>query len=325
LLFAAAIVLAGAPAGAVLFLYKSELGQARRAASQGSLIAGTAAGPIEYAEEGAGIPLLSIHGAGGGFDQGLTNAAGLAGEGFRVIAPSRFGYLRTPVPQDASPAAQADAHAALLTKLNVPKALVLGVSAGARSVAELALRHPDAVAALILIVPGLYSPSSPVSIQANRGNKFTFWVVSNGGDFIWWAAEKIAPSMLIRFMGVQPALVAAAPQAERDRVMSIVKSVEPLSLRFPGINVDSTADLHELPLETITAPVLIVSTRDDLFNTLPAAEFAAGKIPGAKLLVYGTGGHLMLGHAEEVRKEVHAFLAGAGLVQPASGGAGEHR
>ncbi|TIT59554.1 MAG: alpha/beta hydrolase, partial [Mesorhizobium sp.] len=108
---------------------------------------------------GVGTPLLSIHGAGGGFDQGLANAANFVGEGFRIIAPSRFGYLRTPVPQDTSPAAQADAHAALLSKLNVPKAVVVGVSAGARSAVELVLRHPDKVTALILIVPGLYSPN----------------------------------------------------------------------------------------------------------------------------------------------------------------------
>ncbi|TIU75625.1 MAG: alpha/beta hydrolase, partial [Mesorhizobium sp.] len=181
-----------ATAGVAFLLYKNELGRMRDAASRGSVVAKLDIGPIEYADSGVGTPLLSIHGAGGGFDQGLANAANFVGEGVRVIAPSRFGYLRTPVPQDTSPAAQADAHAALLSKLNVPKAVVVGVSAGARSAVELALRHPDKVTALILIVPGLYSPTSPVSIQASRGNKFVFWVVNAGGDFAWWATEKIA-------------------------------------------------------------------------------------------------------------------------------------
>lgn len=260
-----------ATAGVVFLLYKNELGRMRDAVSRGGVVANLDMGPVEYADSGAGIPLLSIHGAGGGFDQGLANAADLVGKGFRVIAPSRFGYLRTPVPQDTSPAAQADAHAALLSKLDVPKAVVVGVSAGARSAVELTLRHPDKVTALILIVPGLYSPTSPVSIEASRGNKFVFRVVNAGGDFAWWATEKIAPSVLVRFLGVRPALVAAAPRAERNRVMSIVKSVEPLSLRFPGINIDSAPALHVLPLEVITAPTIIISARDDLFNTLPAA------------------------------------------------------
>jgi 2-hydroxy-6-oxonona-2,4-dienedioate hydrolase len=134
--------------------------------------------PIEYAESGTGLPLLSIHGAGGGFDQGLANAAEFVDEGFRIIAPSRFGYLRTPVPGDASPAAQADAHAALLSDLNISRAIVVGVSAGARSAIEFALRHPDKVTALVLISPGTYSPTSPVSLDANRGSSHCGWLIT---------------------------------------------------------------------------------------------------------------------------------------------------
>jgi pimeloyl-ACP methyl ester carboxylesterase len=67
---------------------------------QGSLVASTDAGPIEYAERAAGVPILSIHGAGGGFDRGLALASELVDEDYRIIAPSRFGYLRTPVPPE---------------------------------------------------------------------------------------------------------------------------------------------------------------------------------------------------------------------------------
>jgi pimeloyl-ACP methyl ester carboxylesterase len=300
-------------AGLGLLRYRQDVGEAREAASRGGRMADTAAGPIEYAVRGAGAPLLSIHGAGGGYDQGLANAADLVGGGFHVIAPSRFGYLRTPVPPDASPAAQAYAHAALLSELKIPKAVVVGVSAGARSALELALRHPHAVSALILIVPGTYAPTSPVAVEASRGNQFVFWAVNAGADLAWWAGEKLAPSVLIRFIGVPPQLVAAAPEAERQRVMSIVRSIQPLSLRFPGINIDSSPDLRELPLEKIAAPTLIVSARDDLFNTLPAAEYAAARIPVAELVVYDTGGHLLVGHEQDVRDAVRAFLARRGL------------
>ena len=312
-LFIASLVTLAGAAGLIARRYGDELARARHAASRDSLIANTAVGPIEYAEKGAGFPLLSIHGAGGGYDQGLANAADFINAGYRVIAPSRFGYLRTPVPVDVSPAAQADAHAALLSELNVAKAIVVGVSAGARSAIEVSIRHGDKVAALILVVPGTYAPTDPVRIEASRGSKLAFWLVNNGADFVWWTAEKIAPSVLIRFLGVRPELVTASPKAEQDRVMSIVRSIEPLSLRFSGINVDSVPDLHHPPLETIVAPTLIVSARDDLFNTLPAAEFAASRIPGAKLVVYEKGGHLLVGHDKDVRDEVRTFLAGAGL------------
>ena len=48
-------------------------------------------GPIEFAEAGDGPAVLVIHGAGGGFDQGLDLGAAFLGDGYRVIAPSRFG------------------------------------------------------------------------------------------------------------------------------------------------------------------------------------------------------------------------------------------
>ena len=309
LIFAA---IAMAVAGALLLrAYGTDMQRARSALSAGR-IASTAAGPIEFAEIGNGIPLLSIHGAGGGFDQGLANAAELVGDAFRVIAPSRFGYLGTPIPADTSPAAQADAHAALLKQLMIDRAVVVGISAGARSAIELVLRHPKKVAALILTVPGTYAPSNPVMIEGSRGSRLSFWLVNAGADFAWWAMQRIAPSILIRFLGVPPELVAGASTSERDRVMRIVASVHPLSRRFRGINIDSTPQVHRPPLEEIKAPTLVISARDDLFNTLPAAEFAAATIPGAQLLVYDRGGHLLVGHEHDVRNCVDEFLARAG-------------
>ncbi|MGE0408402.1 MAG: alpha/beta fold hydrolase [Amphiplicatus sp.] len=306
------LILAG---GIVFFSYSNEIDEARAAIARGSRIANTVAGTIEYAEKGEGLPLLSIHGAGGGFDQGLAIADGFVGDGFHVIAPSRFGYLETPIPRDVSPAAQADAHAALLVQLGIKRAIVLGVSAGARSAVELALRHPERVAALVLVVPGTYAATSPVAVEGSRGSQFIFRVVNAGADFAWWATEKLAPSVLIRFMGVPLKIVAAAPKEERTRVMQFVRSIQPLSRRFPGINIDSQADLHRLPLEAISAPTLVISAKDDLFNTLPAAQFAAETIPNAELIVFETGGHLLVGHEQEVRSNVSDFLADARTIE----------
>jgi pimeloyl-ACP methyl ester carboxylesterase len=291
--------------------YSNDIGRARAIVAKGGVVANTTAGPIEYAEKGVGPPLLAIHGAGGGYDQGLAVAADFFGDGFRVIAPSRFGYLGTPVPAELSSAAQADAHAALLAKLGVGKAIVFGVSAGARSAVEVALRHPAKVGALILAVPGTYAPTSPVAIEGSRGSRFVFWLVNAGADLAWWATAKLAPSVLIRFMGVPPEVVAAAPAQEQDRVMALIRSIEPLSQRFRGINIDSAPDLHRLPLDQIEAPTLVISANDDLFNTLPAAEFAAATIPNARLVVFETGGHLLVGRQHEVRATIRDFLATA--------------
>src|SRR5687767_627021 len=99
-------------AGSIVgYLYQRDLSRAHALAESGSEMIATACGPIEAAIIGNGPPLLLVHGAGGGFDQSLFFARTLSERGIRIIAPSRFGYLRTPLPADASPAAQADAHA----------------------------------------------------------------------------------------------------------------------------------------------------------------------------------------------------------------------
>lgn len=299
--------------GLVFYRYAQEIAKARAAISEGARIARTAAGPLEYGETGSGTPLLSIHGAGGGYDQGLANAADLVGSGFRIIAPSRFGYLGTPVPANPTPDAQADVHAALLDALQVDNAIVVGISAGARSAIALALRHPQRVSALILIVPASFEPTNPVAIEESRGSRLAFWLVNAGADFAWWTLEAIAPSVLIRFIGVPPTVVSAAPEAEQVRVHRIVRSIQPLSQRVRGINLDSIPDTKPPQLERITAPTLIVSAKDDLFNTLPAARFAASRIPNARLVAFETGGHLLVGHQDDVIAEIAAFLRAAGL------------
>ncbi|MGZ6144360.1 MAG: alpha/beta fold hydrolase, partial [Myxococcales bacterium] len=126
---------AGVAAGLLWMLaaYVRDMGAARRRVAAGSEIAATKCGPIEYAERGKGPALLVVHGAGGGFDQGLMIGEPYAARGYRIIAPSRFGYLRTPLPADASAEAQADAHACLLDALGVDRAAVIGVSAGGPS------------------------------------------------------------------------------------------------------------------------------------------------------------------------------------------------
>jgi pimeloyl-ACP methyl ester carboxylesterase len=67
----------------------------------------------------------------------------------RVIAPSRFGYLGSSVPPEATPAAQADAFVALLDALDISQIDVIGLSAGTTSALQLGLRHPEKVKDLL--------------------------------------------------------------------------------------------------------------------------------------------------------------------------------
>ena len=44
---------------------------------------------------------------------------------------------------------------------------------------------------------------------------------------------------------------------------------------------------------------------------MPAAELAASEIPGAELIIYDTGGHLLVGQKEAVRRAIRSFLIAA--------------
>lgn len=298
---------------AIYLLFARDMRAAHEALHGKSHLINTVDGAVEYAEQGTGLPLLSIHGAGGGFDQGLANATSIMGSGFRVISPSRFGYLRTPIPQDVSPAAQADAHAALLDTLGIPKVIALGTSAGTRSALEFALRYPDRIAALVLVVPATYHPGEPAS-EGKQSLEFplVLWLANAGADLGWWLLETIAPETLIRFIGVPPEVVRAASTADQAAVATMMRSIQPLSARFAGINIDSNPDLNILPLSEIKTPTLIITARDDLFGTLPAAQYAASQIPGARLIVYESGGHLLVGQGDAVRSEIADFLRHVG-------------
>lgn len=298
--------LAGAAAaafgGAVLGTFRGELAEAHRRVKAGGRMARTTAGPIEYGIEGSGPPALVIHGAGGGYDQGLL--LGRSFSGFQIIAPSRFGYLGTPTPAAISAAAQADAHAALLDSLGVDSVVVSGTSAGAA--VEFALRHPERVRALILTVPRGYWPEQPA--ESHPPNALVMRLVMSGADIAWWLAMRLARGKVVEFLGVRPDFEARASPPERGRVTGIMRSIHPLSRRIEGIRNDSAITMAPLPIERITAPTLVISARDDLYNTLPAAEHLAKHIPGANLIVLDNGGHLMVGHGPGVDGTIAEFL-----------------
>jgi 2-hydroxy-6-oxonona-2,4-dienedioate hydrolase len=154
------IILSAVTTAVAFYLYLSfhnDIMAAQERVNRGSLIINTVYGPVEYAEAGDQHGnhhpvLLVIHGAGGGYNQDIILSRVLLPNDSHVIAPSRFGFLRTPVPEnDASPAAQADAYAALLDKLHITKVVIVGFSAGDPSTLEFALRHPDKTLAVVLI------------------------------------------------------------------------------------------------------------------------------------------------------------------------------
>lgn len=325
-----AALVAGLAAWAA-FNFNRELDEQRARIGAGSWLVETRCGAVEVGEAGeatrtaaaAGastpgdpgaaastLPLLVVHGSGGGFDQGLALGAGFAPRGWRVIAPSRFGYLRTPWPADGgvSGERQADQLACLLDALGIEAVAVMGVSAGAIAATEFAVRHPQRTRALILMVPAGYKPEEtpPVPSWAQRVLET---VIS--ADLPFWLVSHLAPDVVRRFvLATPPTEYAAAPEAEQRRVDRMMREILPISARSRGLLHDTLAT-QRVPrprLEAIRVPTLAISARDDGFGTLASAAHAVRAIPNARLLVFDRGGHLLLNHQAEVVAAVEALL-----------------
>jgi pimeloyl-ACP methyl ester carboxylesterase len=283
-----------------------------RLRSAGSQTIATDCGYIEYTTFGQGDPVLVVHGIFGGFDQGLVIAGGNVGAGFRSIVPSRFGYLGTPLPRDASPAKQADAYACLLDALDIERTAILGTSAGATSALQFALRHPDRCSALVLFsanLPGEAEaglPPEPVAKALFRS------------DFAFWLVTTYFGNSMRSTMGV-PERFELTPEHEAE-VAEVMKTILPVNPRSDGALFDmyvSNLDVNTgYPLQEIAVPVLIVNAVDDPLTLYKNAQSAAERIPGAKLVTIADGGHMLLGHTEQIRSEIAAFLDEHTLTKP---------
>lgn len=299
----------------VAWRFQTDINQARARIAHGSTIVATPCGQIEYQEAGSGVPLLAIHGSGGGYDQGMAFAAPLARRGIRVIAMSRFGYLRTPMPADASAQAQADAHVCLLDALGIGQAAVLGGSAGAPSALQMAIRHPDRVTALILLAPLAFKPPT----QADSAAPMAPWVENTmmaviGSDFLFWSATHLARAEIINtVLATPPALLAHASASERARINAMLDGILPVSARAAGLQSDSAVGrtLEPSPLELVGAPTLIIAARDDRYGTFASAEYTASQIDGARFIGFDTGGHTWVGHNDEVMSAIADLLTPA--------------
>jgi 2-hydroxy-6-oxonona-2,4-dienedioate hydrolase len=315
----AGCVMAGALALAGL-AYHDDLQRERERISSGSRLVETRCGAIEFAEAGRGPAVLLVHGAGGGFDQVAGLAEELARQGFRALAVSRFGYLRTPLPADASPAAQADAHACLLDALGIERAAIVGVSAGAPSSMQFALRHSQRADALVLLVPLAYAPRE--SKQLSPVVRFMLERATRS-DLLYWAALKSAPSLIVKtILATPPGVMAKASAREQARVRELMRQILPLSQRQPGLLNDAAigAAIPRYELERISARTLVISLEDDLYGTFESARYTAAHIPGARFIGYASGGHVWVGHDGEIMGELVAFLE-----QPDAPLAGSHR
>jgi pimeloyl-ACP methyl ester carboxylesterase len=107
--------------------------------------------PMYYAERGSGSTLVFLHGGGDSGEHSFVRQLDVFSEHHHIVAPDQVGQGRTPdVPGPLSYTAMMEDTAALLRRLKLNHADIVGFSDGGILALMLAVRHPELVRRLVI-------------------------------------------------------------------------------------------------------------------------------------------------------------------------------
>lgn len=304
---AAAAGACAAATGVALAAYAQDMRRAYGRLRGRSAVVPSPFGDIEYTEGGSGPDVLVVHGSGGGFDQGEFLAETVLGGGFRWIAPSRFGYLRSTFHEGATFADQADAYAFLLDRLGVERVAVVALSHGGPSALLFAAAHPERVSSLTLVSCGVASSGTPGQAAANRRGDLLTTVFRH--DPVYWAVGRAFRRRLLALLGASDEIVAGLTSEQRGLLDRVVDGMNPVAPRAAGVAFDNAAAMPNERVRAVRAPTLILHAEDDPLQLYHNAEYAAASVPGARLRSFAKGGHVvMLAEQAAVRAAVRRHV-----------------
>ncbi|MFC4284447.1 alpha/beta fold hydrolase [Catenibacterium sp. GCM10023432] len=247
-------------------------------------------GEITYVDSGEGEVILSVHGIFGGYDQAYDTCKDFCSD-YRIIAPSRFGYLGSDVSGDGTPARQAAAYVELLDKLGIDKVYLLATSAGGSVAIRFALDYPQRAKGLILYCSAMPPVEKPEKYAEYAGPPPFLC-----NDYIMF----LLSPMFEPIMGMEP---------------STIYSMLPINDRKVGVildasvtNPDMARDFGEYPIEDLQVPTLIFHAKDDKLASYIETGKAVSRFPNCTFISFESGGHLLTGHVEEIKETVSCFV-----------------
>jgi pimeloyl-ACP methyl ester carboxylesterase len=231
---------------------------------------------IAYEREGAGAPLVLVHGAAVDSRMWRPQLAALADE-FTVVAWDEPGAGRSAdVPSDFGLVDYADCLAALIRALDLGPAHVAGLSWGGTVAQELYRHHPELVATLLLV------------------DTYAGWKGSLPEEEVRLRVEGVRQMLAAadhQFDPTLPGLFAGEPPAEVVPLLeAMAADVRPDSMRT-ALLVMAEADQRDL-LPRIAVPTLLIWGERDARSPLTVARQFEAAIPGAELVLIPGAGHV---------------------------------
>jgi len=267
------------------------------------LIAQTENGPVEYSLTGSNGPVVMVvHGGVGGYDQARVMAARWINENnFRILCPSRPGYLGTPLESGRSMEEQADLFASLLDHLGIENVVVVSASAGGPPGYVFAMRHPERVSAMIAIdcVSGYYDLPEKVGPVAEA------LFLNSFGQKLTSMMEKISPASFLKQLFVTEAYYTKEQMKTHidfalntpfalEFVDAFMTTMYPYKPRKAGTDNDMAIyrTFTRLPLSGIQCPTLIIHGTHDADVKFYDGVYAYESIRGAERHWIEYGSHV---------------------------------
>jgi pimeloyl-ACP methyl ester carboxylesterase len=255
---------------------------------------------IAYEEAGSGEPVVLLHGSGPGVSAQANwsrTLEGLAGKGYRAIAPDIVGFGESDRPEGFVYNARnwAGCIADFLAALDVGPVHLVGNSMGGRIALTLASMAPESLKSLTLM--GVMSPAVPRSAVLSQVRAF-------------WPSYEAMRDMLKESFVANPEVV--TEELVRARYEASARPGEAEHYREMFATPEANAiPLSEDDIRAIQTRTLILHGREDRVVPVENGYSLARLVPNAVAVIISDCGHwVQMEHPELFEDQLGSFLSG---------------
>lgn len=250
----------------------------------------TSFGKMTYIDEGSGEAVLIYHGICGGYDQAYDVLKDRVDD-HRIIAPSRFGYIGSDMPQNATVKDQAKAYKELLDKLNIDKVYVLATSAGGTPAIRFTLDYPERTKGLIL-----YCSSMPYSVKPDTYEEYVGPPKQVCNNFTMWLISPLFEPL----MGMDSSTI--------NEILPINEKRDGIVFDSKVVNPDMGKNFDQYDVENLKVPTIAFNAKDDKLAVYSSTKASVERFPNCTFISFESGGHLMTGNQNKINNELDNFI-----------------